>query len=224
MYDLSGKFAFQIGLPAKSGVSGVMIVVVPNLMGIALFSPPLDKTGNPNKGVAFCKKLIDKFSFHNYDSLLHADSHKLDPRRTVSNRDTEVVVSLLFAAKNNDMETIRRMYLQGTNMNVADYDGRTALHIAASEGHERLVKFFLGVARVNPELKDRWGRTPVEDARLFDKPHCIQLLEAQIPFRWNKRSCLKTLYSFAYGVKGCSPFDTPGCNEEVQLLPTLQES
>uniref|UniRef100_A0A1I7WV47 glutaminase n=1 Tax=Heterorhabditis bacteriophora TaxID=37862 RepID=A0A1I7WV47_HETBA len=40
---------------AKSGVSGVMIVVVPNLMGIALFSPPLDKMGNSTRGVAFCR-------------------------------------------------------------------------------------------------------------------------------------------------------------------------
>ncbi|KIH45935.1 hypothetical protein ANCDUO_24015 [Ancylostoma duodenale] len=108
MYDLSGKFAFQVGLPAKSGVSGVLIVVVPNLMGIALFSPLLDKTGNPNRGVAFCKKLIEKFNFHNYDSLLHADSLKLDPRQRVGSRDTELVVSLLFAAKNGDLETIQR--------------------------------------------------------------------------------------------------------------------
>ncbi|KAK6044364.1 ankyrin repeat protein [Cooperia oncophora] len=77
------------------------------------------------------------------------------------------------------------MYLQGANMNVADYDGRTALHIAASEGHEKLVKFFLGVAKVNPCLKDRWGRTPVEDARLFNKPQCVRLLEGYCP----KRSC-----------------------------------
>ncbi|KAL6735434.1 hypothetical protein Aduo_005877 [Ancylostoma duodenale] len=181
MYDLSGKFAFQVGLPAKSGVSGVLIVVVPNLMGIALFSPLLDKTGNPNRGVAFCKKLIEKFNFHNYDSLLHADSLKLDPRQRVGSRDTELVVSLLFAAKNGDLETIQRMYLQGANLNMTDYDGRTALHIAASEGHVELLKFFLSVAQVNHSPRDRWGRTPLDEARQFDKLECAQLLENHRP-------------------------------------------
>ncbi|RCN32899.1 glutaminase [Ancylostoma caninum] len=146
----------QVGLPAKSGVSGVMIVVVPNLMGIALFAPPLDKMGNSTRGVAFCQKLIETFNFHNYDSLLHADSKKHDPRRRIGNRDTELVVSLLFAAKNGDFEVVRRMYLQGTNLEMADYDGRTALHVAAAEGHMHLVKFFVNVAKVNHQPRDRF--------------------------------------------------------------------
>ncbi|EYC30643.1 hypothetical protein Y032_0005g2768 [Ancylostoma ceylanicum] len=179
MYDFSGKFAFQVGLPAKSGVSGVMIVVVPNLMGIALFAPPLDKMGNSTRGVAFCQKLIETFNFHNYDSLLHADSKKHDPRRRIGNRDTELVVSLLFAAKNGDFDVVRRMYLQGTNLEMADYDGRTALHVAAAEGHMHLVKFFVNVAKVNHQPRDRWGRTPLDDARAFHHEDCIRFLLKQ---------------------------------------------
>ncbi|KHJ89789.1 ankyrin repeat protein [Oesophagostomum dentatum] len=161
-------------------------------MGIALFSPLLDKTGNPNRGVAFCKKLIEKFNFHNYDSLLHADTlTKLDPRVRVGNRDTELVVSLLFAAKNSDLDTIRRMYLQGTNLEVADYDGRTALHIAASEGHAELVKFLLTIAKVNHVPKDRWGRTPLEDARLFNRAQVVHVLENFSP-KQEPRRCSGT--------------------------------
>jgi glutaminase len=70
MYDYSGEFAFQMGFPAKSGVGGAIIIVIPGVMGICTFSPRLDSVGNSVRGVAFCNALSQKFAFHNFDSLL----------------------------------------------------------------------------------------------------------------------------------------------------------
>ena len=64
MYDYSGQFAFEIGLPAKSGVSGCILLVVPNQMGICIWSPPLDKVGNSFKGIEVCKRLNSKLKLH----------------------------------------------------------------------------------------------------------------------------------------------------------------
>ena len=58
MYDFSGEFSFKIGLPAKSGVSGVVILVIPNVMGICIWSPRLDSLGNSVRGLDFCTELV----------------------------------------------------------------------------------------------------------------------------------------------------------------------
>lgn len=81
MYDFSGEFAFTVGLPAKSGVAGGLMVVVPNVLGLCVWSPRLDALGNSVRGLAFCNELVRRFNFHNYDDLVNALESKRDPRR-----------------------------------------------------------------------------------------------------------------------------------------------
>jgi glutaminase len=51
-------------LPAKSGVSGAIMIIVPGIMGICTFSPLLDKYGNSSKGVQFCQAISHKYGLH----------------------------------------------------------------------------------------------------------------------------------------------------------------
>lgn len=80
MYDFSGEFALTIGLPAKSGVFGALMVVVPNVGGFCIWSPRIDKHGNSVRGLTFCRRLVERFNFHNYDNLTGLTDKK-DPRR-----------------------------------------------------------------------------------------------------------------------------------------------
>uniref|UniRef100_A0A674F3I3 glutaminase n=1 Tax=Salmo trutta TaxID=8032 RepID=A0A674F3I3_SALTR len=153
MYDFSGQFAFHVGLPAKSGVAGGILLVVPNVMGIMCWSPPLDKLGNSVRGIQFCTDLVSLCNFHNYDNLKHFVK-KLDPRREGGDQRVKSVINLLFAAYTGDVSALRRFALSSMDMEQRDYDSRTALHVAAAEGHVEVVKFLLEACRVNPVPKD----------------------------------------------------------------------
>ena len=67
MYDFAGEWAYRIGLPAKSGVGGGILAVVPGQAGIAVFSPPLDARGNSVRGIRVCEDLSNRFGLHIFD-------------------------------------------------------------------------------------------------------------------------------------------------------------
>ena len=60
MYDGAGEFAWQVGMPAKSGVGGGIIAIVPNQMSIAVWSPELDSSGNSLAGTAALALLAEQ--------------------------------------------------------------------------------------------------------------------------------------------------------------------
>jgi glutaminase len=58
-YDFAGQWLYDVGMPAKSGVGGGVLAVVPGRLGIATYSPPLDELGNSVRGIAVCNELSD---------------------------------------------------------------------------------------------------------------------------------------------------------------------
>uniref|UniRef100_A0A673HNX7 glutaminase n=1 Tax=Sinocyclocheilus rhinocerous TaxID=307959 RepID=A0A673HNX7_9TELE len=174
MYDFSVDFT--VGLPAKSGVSGAMLLVVPNIMGMMCWSPALDRVGNSIRGIHFCQELVSLFNFHNYDNLRHF-AKKLDPRRQTGHERNKSVVDLMFAAYSGDVSALRRIALSAVNMELTDYDTRTSLHVASAEGHLDAVKFLTHTCKVNPYAKDRWGNTPLDDAMQFGHSTVVKALQ-----------------------------------------------
>uniref|UniRef100_A0A3B3ZIF6 glutaminase n=1 Tax=Periophthalmus magnuspinnatus TaxID=409849 RepID=A0A3B3ZIF6_9GOBI len=145
MYDFSGEMAFHVGLPAKSGVSGAILLVIPNVMGVLCWSPPLDRVGNSVRGIHFCQN--------------------------------KSVFGLMFAAYSGDVSALRRFALSSMDMDQKDYDARTALHIAAAEGHVDVIRFLTYTCKVDPFVKDRWGNQPIDDAMQFGHDGVVAVLK-----------------------------------------------
>lgn len=158
----SGQWAFEIGLPTKSAVSGATIMVVPNTCGICVYSPKLNKLFNSHKGEVFLKKLVEEVEYNTVDhqygggqmKTLLMKKHQIGDIRNIN---------LLYQAKKGDLKEIRRSVAIGRSVNFADYDKRTPLHLAANHGHLNVVKYLVAHgAKVNP--KDRFGNTPYDEA------------------------------------------------------------
>jgi len=113
MYDAAGDWLYDVGLPAKSGVAGGVIAVLPGRLGIGVFSPPLDDRGNSVRGVGVCQELSQSLDLHMFK---HAHRGPSPVRRTftlaemTSKRQREPAVAARIA---RDGARARAFELQG---------------------------------------------------------------------------------------------------------------
>lgn len=68
LYELSGDWLYEIGMPGKSGVSGGIVTVAPGKGGLATFSPPLDEAGNSVRGQLATKYLAERLGLNLFAS------------------------------------------------------------------------------------------------------------------------------------------------------------
>lgn len=67
MYDYAGEWAYTVGIPAKSGVGGGIVGMIPGVGGLAVYSPRLDEHGHSVRGIRVFEQLSQEFDLHVFD-------------------------------------------------------------------------------------------------------------------------------------------------------------
>ena len=113
MYDYSGEWIYNVGLPAKSGVGGAVLAVLPGQLSIAVYSPLLDKKGNSVLGVDLCKAIASRFSLHLYKTprqIKHVLRKQTTLRTARSKHKRDIAAENIFEQFGGDVQI---MELQG---------------------------------------------------------------------------------------------------------------
>ncbi len=72
MYEDSGRWWTEVGVPVKSGVSGAILAVVPGWGAISAYSPRLDAAGNSVRAAAASRQLVELWRLHSFERLIAA--------------------------------------------------------------------------------------------------------------------------------------------------------
>jgi len=113
----------------------------------------LDQTG---KDLATAEKTVETEN----ETFL---SMRMDVRLVLQSRQDSMNTAFTYAATNGDVKLVKELLAKSIEPDVSDYDARSALHLAASEGMAEVLETLLE-ATGNANLKDRWGSTPMQDA------------------------------------------------------------
>lgn len=114
MYDAAGEWLYNVGMPAKSGVGGGILAVLPGQLAVAVFSPRLDARGNSARGIAVCRELSARYNLHLFNASNSGVSvirQRATAAKVCSNRTRPDSERRLLATAG---ERIRLLELQGS--------------------------------------------------------------------------------------------------------------
>ena len=169
MYDYAGEWAYEVGMPAKSGVSGCIIAVIPGQIGIGVFAPPIDSHGNSLRGIRVCQEISKEFELHASNNrtnvrsvirreyrgdLVHSNRLRTPYERQVLARQGDKVAvleaqgALFFGSTEQLLRRIAQLAAE-TRYVVVDFK---RVHLADASAHKLIARATRSIADSGAEL------------------------------------------------------------------------
>jgi glutaminase len=126
MYDYAGEWLYRVGMPAKSGVAGGVIAVLPGQLGIGVFSPLLDTHGNSVRGLRVCDDISRYFDLHLFNT----------PHASKSVMRLKFTAAEVNSCRVRTMEEARILRVHGSSIHVYQLQGNLMLSTAEVIVHE----------------------------------------------------------------------------------------
>ena len=146
MYDAAGDWLTTVGIPAKSGVAGGIIGVLPGQVGIAVFSPKLDEHGNSARGIEIMERLSNDMGLHLMEGTPSAQTI-VQRRYVVGETGQTVVYELRGVLQFTESEMLLRILqdeAEGCTHIILDLTNISLLHDVGArmlfEGVDRLIE------------------------------------------------------------------------------------
>ena len=157
MYDAAGDWLSTVGIPAKSGVAGGIIGVLPGHVGIAVFSPKLDEHGNSVRGVDIFEQLSRDMGLHLMEGVPSAQTI-VQRRYSPELNESIVIYELVGALQFSEAEMLLRILeseTEGDSTIVFDLNNLSQIHDVGRrmliEGVDRLIDDGHTVILVDPD-------------------------------------------------------------------------
>jgi glutaminase len=156
MDEMSGEWAFHFGVPGRTSLGGVQLVVIPGIMGYAIRT---NESGVlPESVRKFQDAITTTFGFHLFRRHFNPASDQTDPTLYYGSNQFLSTTQLLSAALNGDLSTVKHLIGSGAvDVNAQDMDGRTALHVAISSGNNTIIDWLIKKG-AHTDLVDAWAR------------------------------------------------------------------
>ena len=157
MYDAAGDWLTTVGIPAKSGVAGGIIGVLPGQVGIAVFSPKLDEHGNSVRGVDIFEQLSRDMGLHLMEGTPSAQTI-VQRRYSPQGNHSIVIYELVGALQFAEAEMLLRIVQDepvASNTILFDLNNLSFVHDVGRrmliEGLDRLIQDGHSVAVIDPD-------------------------------------------------------------------------